>query len=34
MPCENLERLDRSYTKRYDMSMVENLKEIRVSMDF
>jgi hypothetical protein len=29
MPCENLDRLDRRYRKRYDMSMVENLKEIR-----
>ena len=29
MPCENLDRLDRRYRKRYDMSMVENLKELK-----
>ena len=28
MPCENLDRLDRRYRKRYGMSMVENLKEL------
>ena len=29
MLCENLDRLDRRYRKRYDMSMVENLKELK-----
>ena len=29
MPCENLDRLDRRYRKRYGMSMVENLKELQ-----
>ena len=29
MPCENLDRIDRRYRKRYDMSMVENLKELK-----
>jgi len=29
MPCENLDRVDRRYRKRYDMSMVENLKELK-----
>jgi len=29
MPCENLDRLDRRYRKRYSMSMVENLKELK-----
>ena len=29
MPCENLNRLDRRYRKRYDMSMVENLKNLK-----
>ena len=28
MPCENLDRIDRRYRKRYNMSMVENLKEL------
>jgi len=28
MPCENLDRLDRRYRKRYGMSMVENLQEL------
>jgi hypothetical protein len=28
MPCDNLNRLDRRYRKRYDMSMVENLKDL------
>jgi hypothetical protein len=29
MPCENLGRLDRRYRQRYDMSMVENLRELK-----
>jgi rubrerythrin len=29
MPCENLDRLDRRYRKRYNMSMVENLKDLK-----
>ncbi|MGD8564878.1 MAG: DUF3795 domain-containing protein [Candidatus Bathyarchaeota archaeon] len=29
MPCDNLDRLDRRYQKHYDMSMVENLKELK-----
>jgi rubrerythrin len=29
MPCENLDGLDRRYRKRYGMSMVENLKELK-----
>lgn len=29
MPCENLDRLDRRYKKHYNMSMVENLKELK-----
>jgi len=29
MPCANLERLDRRYRTRYNMSMVENLKELK-----
>jgi hypothetical protein len=29
MPCENLNHLDRRYRKRYDMSMVENLRELK-----
>ena len=29
MPCENLDRVDRRYRKRYGMSMVENLKQIK-----
>jgi len=29
MPCENLDRLDRRYRKRYDMSMVKNLRELK-----
>jgi len=29
MPCENLDRLDRRYRKRYGMSMVENLQELK-----
>ena len=29
VPCENLDRIDRRYKKLYDMSMVENLKELR-----
>ena len=29
IPCENLDRLDRRYRSRYDMSMVENLREIK-----
>jgi hypothetical protein len=29
MPCKNLAHLDKRYRERYDMSMVENLKEIR-----
>jgi len=29
MPCENLDRLDRRYRKRYGMSMVENLIELK-----
>jgi hypothetical protein len=29
MPCENLDRLDRRYRKRYNMSMVENLNELK-----
>ena len=27
--CENLDRLDRRYRKRYGMSMVENLQELK-----
>ena len=30
MPCKNLAHLDSRYRERYDMSMVENIKEIRV----
>jgi hypothetical protein len=29
MPCKNLGRVDRRYRKRYDMSMVENLRELK-----
>jgi hypothetical protein len=29
MPCKNLEHLDRRYRSRYNMSMVENLKELK-----
>ena len=29
MPCEKLEHLDKRYRTRYNMSMVENLKEIQ-----
>jgi predicted RNA-binding Zn-ribbon protein involved in translation (DUF1610 family) len=29
MPCKNLDRVDRRYRKRYGMSMVENLKELK-----
>ena len=29
MPCENLNRLDRRYRTHYNMSMVENLKELK-----
>ena len=29
MPCENLDRVDRRYRKRYAMSMVENLEQIK-----
>jgi len=29
MPCENLDRVDRRYRKHYDMSMVENLRELK-----
>jgi hypothetical protein len=28
MPCKNLDRVDRRYRTRYNMSMVENLKEL------
>lgn len=28
MPCENLGRIDKRYRKRYNMSMVENLREL------
>jgi hypothetical protein len=28
MPCKNLTHLDKRYSERYNMSMVENLKEI------
>src|SRR3989337_2572631 len=29
MPCKNLDRVDRRYRTRYNMSMVENLKELK-----
>lgn len=29
VPCEHLEKLDKSYRKRYDMSMIENLNTIK-----
>jgi len=29
LPCKNLDRVDRRYRKRYDMSMVENLTEMK-----
>ncbi|UCC59030.1 MAG: DUF3795 domain-containing protein [Candidatus Bathyarchaeum sp.] len=29
IPCENLDHLDRRYRSHYDMSMVENLREIK-----
>jgi hypothetical protein len=29
MPCKNLEHLDNRYRSRYNMSMVENLKELK-----
>ncbi len=29
LPCKNLDRLDRRYRERYDMSMVENLRMLR-----
>ena len=29
MPCRTLDHLDRRYRERYDMSMVENLKELK-----
>jgi len=28
-PCENLEKLDKRYQEKYDMSMIENLKFIK-----
>ena len=28
-PCEQLEKLDKSYRKRFEMSMIDNLKNIR-----
>ena len=28
-PCEQLQKLDNKYRKRYDMSMIENLEYIR-----
>ena len=28
MPCGNLDRLDRRYRRRYNMSMVDNLREL------
>ncbi|MFW6196987.1 MAG: DUF3795 domain-containing protein, partial [Thermoplasmatota archaeon] len=28
-PCEHLERLDKSYRERYDMSMIDNLNSIK-----
>jgi hypothetical protein len=31
MPCKNLAHLDKRYRECYDMSMVENLKEIRAT---
>jgi hypothetical protein len=30
-PCESLTRLDKRYRTKYGMSMIENLKSIRVS---
>jgi hypothetical protein len=29
LPCANLDRLDRRYRKRYNMSMIETLKELQ-----
>lgn len=29
MPCENLSRLERRYREQYNMSMVENLQELK-----
>ena len=29
MPCENLDHLDRRYRSHYDMSVVENIREIK-----
>jgi hypothetical protein len=29
MPCSNLEHIDRRYKERHNMSMVENLKQIK-----
>ena len=31
MPCKNLDRLDRRYRERYDMSMVENQKMLKTN---
>jgi hypothetical protein len=31
MPCKNLLHLDKRYRERYDMSMVENLKDIQAN---
>ena len=28
-PCDNLSRMDKSYREKYDMSLIENLVEIR-----
>ena len=33
MPCENLNRLERRYRKQYNMSVVENLKELKFELD-
>lgn len=30
MPCKNLQHLDKRYRENYNMSMVENLKEIKL----
>ena len=29
IPCQNLDRLDKRYRKQYDMSTLENLKELK-----
>ena len=29
IPCKNLDRLDRRYRKQYDMSMIENLRDLK-----